>query len=227
MERTVSLRIYYGVGGKEAKGALNRIVYGGGCPEGDAPFLHILRFEDKAAAEYLTGPKLHVGLNEYYEERRRPLYGHLEDIISFQEDDALKTTMRSFTSDPTCLMFDGDILRCDDISCLDRTRRERRADAGGVGLGVAAQQRGRLPLREEDWTSSTWIRTPHEIAASKLGAISKVHGAKKCLYNEVRGMQVPNSYEVPATDGPYSVQDYNVNATHWLVRNARGDHRNT
>ena len=89
-----------------------------------------------------------------------------------------------------------------------------------VCIGVDVKQRGRVPLREEDWASSTWNRTPQRNSASKLSAISNLHGAMKCLYIAVRGTDVANSHEVPATDGPYSVNDYNENLANWLVRNA-------
>ena len=112
-------------------------------------------------------------------------------------------------------MFDGAILRCDGVSFHERTRRECRDASGEVCIGVSVKQRGRLPLRGEDWMSSTWNRTSQWNAEIKLRAISMVHGAKKCLYNAVRCMGVPNSYEVPSNDGPYSVNDYNVNATNW------------
>ena len=48
------LRSYYVVGAKEAKEMPDGIFYGGGRTAGDGPFLHIIRCEAKAAAEYLT-----------------------------------------------------------------------------------------------------------------------------------------------------------------------------
>ena len=64
------------------------------------------------------------------------------------------------------------------------------------------------------------IRCPQENSATKLRAIANVLGAKKCLYSAAHGTHVPNSYDAPATDGPYSVNDYNVNVTNRLGRGA-------
>ena len=106
------------------------------------PFLHSLRCEVKAASDYLSGHKLYVRLSAYYAGRKRPLFGHLASILSFQEDDSLKTTTRSFSSEPTCLMFDGAILRCDGLSGVEKPRRECADDAGEVGIGVDVEKWG-------------------------------------------------------------------------------------
>ena len=76
---------YYDVSIGEAGKVPNTLFYGGFCPRGDVPLLHLRMMEIMRAALFLAGHRRYKHLSGYYKDREMPLYGHLASILSFEE----------------------------------------------------------------------------------------------------------------------------------------------
>ena len=131
---------YYDVDLETAKNYILKIYYGGGCPNGDVPFLHALRVAAAKATKYLTSHRFYERFGLYYSARRSPLASHLSAILSFEEDSFLTYICDAIESPPLCLMYDGAASGCSNLDDVSKTHQKCASLRLELDVGVCIKQ---------------------------------------------------------------------------------------
>ena len=215
---------YYDVSLQDAKKILIRIFYGGRCPRGDVPFLHQLRIEVMKAAKYLAGHRFYAHLGVFYKDRKRPLYGHLAAILSFEEEKSLKWIVAGLKRDPVCLVHDGAVFPCDSMDSLLSIRMDCARVGRELGVGISVKQWETLAHVEDESGLYSHVQDLLIKNKARTGAdLSVLPGSHMCLYNAVNFLGTPALYSVEVGGGPFSVKRYNERVR-MSVRDAAGRH---
>ena len=203
---------YYKVDLEVAKGYILKIYYGGGCPKGDVPFLHALRVEVGNATKYLTSHRFYERLGSYYSSRRNPSASHLSAILSFEEDSLLSYICQAMERPPICLMYDGAVFACGSIEDVSKSHQICASLSVELGVGVCIKQwRSAEEALGVPSVRSTCADLRQEGRAENLSPLDGVIGREACLYNSIRYLDLPECYDFPKTNGPFSVEHYNRN----------------
>ena len=215
---------YYEVDLETENGYIIKIYYGGGCPRGDVPFLHALRVEVANAKKYLTSHRFYERLGSYYSSRRNPIVSHLSAILSFEEDSLLTYICQAMERPPICLMCDGAVFACDSIDDVSKTHQICRSLSVELGVGVCIKQwRPTEEALGENSIRSTCADLRQSSRAEDSSPLDGIIGREACLYNSIRYLNLPECYDFPQSNGPFSVDHYNQNVRSWAAKNPQSD----
>ena len=173
-------------------------------------FLHALRCEVREADGFLAKHAFYAHLEAYYD-KRCPLYGHLSSILSFRTNASLEYISAAVEADPLFPMFDGAISQCSSLESPCRARQGCIAVSHAIGVGVTVKQWGVLGGVCGDGALRKWKNTISPDAATRMGPLSKAPWVGMRLYNSIIYIRAPDAYDLPPTDGPFNVDQYNCN----------------